>query len=69
MMDQGMEQYFRDMAEGALHSCELMLQQKRRAKAQEYYMTALYFSAKVDSDKMSIDFKDKLAQMGRKIIS
>ena len=67
MMDEGMEQYFKDMAETALNSCELMLTQNRKAKAQEYYTTALYFSAKVDADRFSIDFNNRLALLRTKV--
>ena len=63
MTDDGVEIYFRDAAESALHSCEMMISQGRRAKAQEYYTTALYYYAKVDADKFSVDFVDKMEKM------
>ena len=65
MMDEGMEMYFLDMAQSALDSCEMMLSQGRKAKAQEYFTTALYFSAKVDADKIGVDFGTRIERLNR----
>ena len=66
MMDEGVELYFIDAAESALASAELMMSQKRRAKAQEYILTAMYFHAKVDNWKFSEEFDARLANIQSK---
>ena len=66
MMDEGVELYFIDAAESALASAEMMLQQKRRAKAQEYLMSAMYYSAKVDNWKFPDSFHERLTDVQKR---
>jgi len=66
MMDEGVELYFIDAAESALASAEMMLQQKRRAKAQEYLMSAMYYSAKVDSWKFPDSFHERMTNVQKR---
>lgn len=63
MNDDGVEIYFRDSAESAAHSCEMMLSQGRKAKAQEYFTTAMYYYAKVSAEEFSPDFMDKMEKL------
>ena len=66
MMDEGVELYFIDAAESALASAEMMLQQKRKAKAQEYLMSAMYYSAKVDNWKFPDSFHERLTNVQKR---
>ena len=63
MNDDGVEIYFRDSAESAAHSCEMMLSQGRKAKAQEFFTTAMYYYAKVSEDQFSVEFMDKMEKL------
>ena len=55
-----MNDYFISSAVGAVESARMMLDQKRRAKAQEFILTAMYFAAKVNNADMPADFSEKL---------
>ena len=63
MNDDGVEIYFIDATESAAHSCEMMLSQGRKAKAQEYFTTAMYYYAKVNAEKFSPNFMDKMEEL------
>ena len=64
-----MQLYFREMVGSSLNFAEEMLEQGRKAKAQEYFTTAMYFAAKVDAETLGIDLGSKLDQIRRKIYS
>lgn len=56
----GTELYFIDAAQSSLHSAEMMLDQKRKAKAQEHILTCMYFAAKVNNKDLPEDFHPRL---------
>ena len=60
MTDPVMNDYFISCASGSLDSARQMLDQKRRAKAQEFLLTAMYFAAKVNNADLPADFEEKL---------
>ena len=62
----GVQLYFIDAAVAAIHSAEMMLNQKRKAKAQEHILTAMYFAAKVNNSDLPDDFEDKLKAVQNK---
>lgn len=62
----GVQLYFIDAAVAAVHSAELMLKQKRKAKAQEHILSAMYFAAKVNNADLPDDFENKLKAVQNK---
>ena len=62
MTEDGVELYFIDAAVSSLHSAEMMLKQKRRAKAQEHILSSMYFAAKVNNKDLPDDFDERLSK-------
>ena len=60
MTDPLMNDYFISSAVGSLDSAQMMLDQKRRAKAQEFILTSMYFAAKVNNADLPADFEERL---------
>lgn len=56
----GVEIYFIDAAVSSLNSAELMMDQKRKSKAQEHILTCMYFAAKVNNFLLPEDFQVRL---------
>ena len=63
MTDPIMNDYFISSAVGSLDSARMMLDQKRRAKAQEFLLTSMYFAAKVNNADLPADFEEKLREV------
>lgn len=65
--EDAMEDYYADCAASSLDDAERYISEGRKAKAQESYRTAAYFSAKVKPSNLPEDFQDKLLKLNRKI--
>lgn len=67
MNEDAMEAYFADCAESSLHDAERYINEGRKARAQESYRTAAYFSAKVSPTNLPKDFQERILELNRKI--
>ncbi len=61
--DLGRHTYFEETAWSELRLAQKCLAQNRRAKAQEHFINALFYSQKLDSEFTNREFSNDLAKL------